>query len=110
MTIFIGLPLGRLRVLGERMRVCLAMFSVGILAFIFMDVAEHGQQILSTTVDHFRHHTASFGHLLGLFALLALGFTLGTSGISAIERRLRPHRTAPAPIAGGEAAAILSVE
>src|SRR5438477_140416 len=54
--------------------------------------------------------TASFGHLLGLFALLSLGFTLGTSGISAIERRLLPNRTAPAPLAGGEATAVLSAE
>jgi ZIP family zinc transporter len=110
LTIFIGLPLGRLKILDQRMRVCLAMFSIGILAFIFMDVTKHGEEILETALDHYKAHTASFGHLLGLFALLSLGFTLGTSGISAIERRLRPNRTAPAPLAGGEATAVLSAE
>src|SRR5438270_10215185 len=89
-TIFIGLPLGRVRRVDDRMRVCLAMFSVGILAFIFMDVTKHAEAILETSVLHFKAHTASFGHVLGLFALLAAGFTLGTAGISAVERRLRP--------------------
>jgi zinc transporter, ZIP family len=110
LTIYLGLPLGRIRRIGERSRVGLAMFSVGILAFIFMDVTKHGEAILETALAHFKAHTASFGHLLGLFALLALGFTVGTAGISAVERRLRSRRSAPAPIAGGEAAAVLDAE
>ena len=109
-SIFIGLPLGRIKRVDDRMRVGLAMFSVGILAFIFMDVTKHGEQILETALAHYKAHTSGFGHLLGLFALLALGFTIGTAGISAIERRLRGRRLAPAPIAGGEAAATLSPE
>src|ERR1700732_1280496 len=105
-----GLPVGRIKRVDDRMRVCLAMFSVGILAFIFMDVTKHGESILETTVTQFKAHTASFGHVLGLFALLGLGFTLGTAGISAAERRLR-RRRAPAPgIAGGEVTAALGAE
>jgi ZIP family zinc transporter len=110
LTIYIGLPLGRMRGVDDRMRVCLAMFSVGILAFIFMDVTKHGEQILETSLDQLKAHTASFGHVLGLFALLAVGFTSGTAGISAIERRLRSRRSAPAPIAGGDTTAVLSAE
>ncbi len=109
-TIFLGLPLGRIRGVDDRLRVCLAMFSVGILAFIFMDVTKHGEQIIETSVTHYRAHTASFGHVLGLFALLTAGFTVGTAGISAVERRLRSRRSAPAPLAGGEATAVLSAE
>jgi ZIP family zinc transporter len=110
LTIYIGLPLGRMRGVDDRMRVCLAMFSVGILAFIFMDVTKHGEQILEAALGDFKAHKAGFGHVLGLFALLAVGFTSGTAGISAIERRLRSRRPAPAPIAGGDAAAVLSAE
>ena len=110
LTIYIGLPLGRMRGVDDRMRVCLAMFSVGILAFIFMDVTKHGEAILETALTSFKDHRASFGHVLGLFALLAAGFTGGTAGISAIERRLRSRRPAPAPIAGGDATAVLSAE
>jgi ZIP family zinc transporter len=110
LTIYIGLPLGRMRRVDDRMRVCLAMFSVGILAFIFMDVTKHGEEILETALASFKDSKASFGHVLGLFALLAVGFTGGTAGISAIERRLRSRRPAPAPVAGGDATAAVSAE
>jgi zinc transporter, ZIP family len=106
-TIYLGLPLGRMRFLDDRLRVSLAMFSVGILAFIFMDVTKHGEQILETALGRFKDHTVSFGHMLGLFALLTVGFTIGTAGISAVERRLRTRRNRPAPVAGGEASVVL---
>jgi ZIP family zinc transporter len=109
-TIYLGLPLGRMRGVEDRLRVCLAMFSVGILAFIFMDVTKHGEAILETAVDRYKNGTAGFGHVLGLFALLAVGFALGTAGISAVERRLRARRAAPAPLAGGEAEAVLDAQ
>src|SRR5260370_42385748 len=88
LTIFLGLPLGRIKGVDDRLRVCLAMFSVGILAFIFMDVTKHGEQIIETAVTHYTPHTASFGHVLGLVALLTAGFTVGTAGISALDPRL----------------------
>jgi zinc transporter, ZIP family len=101
LTIYIGLPLGRMERVGVRLRVGLAMFSVGILAFIFMDVTANAQGILSDALSSFKDHHGSFAHVLGLFALLALGFTAGVGGISAVERRLR-GRPLP-PIAGGAA-------
>jgi ZIP family zinc transporter len=109
-AIFLGLPLGRVRRVDDRMRVCLAMFSVGILAFIFMDVTKHGEGILQTAVTDYKAHTAGFGHVLALFALLAVGFTLGTAGISAVERRLRSRRSAAPPIAGSDVATVVGAE
>src|SRR5438046_2438973 len=106
-TIYLGLPVGRVRWIDDRVRVCRAMFSVGILAFIFMDVTKHAEEILETALDQYKAHSASFGHLVGLFALLTAGFVVGTAGISAIERRLRERRAAPAPVAGAEATAVL---
>ena len=102
-TIYIGLPLGRVKRVDDRIRVALAMFSVGVLAFIFMDVTNHGQQIVDSTLSNFKDHKTSFAHVLGLFALLATGFTVGTAGISAIERRLRSRVQIGPPIAGGAA-------
>jgi ZIP family zinc transporter len=107
-TIFLGLPVGRVPRVDDRARVALAMFSVGILAFIFMDVTNHAQQVLADAVSSFKDHRSGFGHVLGLFGLLAAGFTAGTAGISAIERRLRRRRAALPPIAGGEAGAALA--
>ncbi len=98
-TIYIGLPVGRMERVNDRARVALAMFSVGILAFIFMDVTTHGQEIVASALSSFKDHHDSFGHVVGLFALLALGFTAGVAGISAVERRLN-RRPSPPPIAG----------
>ncbi len=106
-TIFLGLPLGRMHAVSIRARVCLAMFSVGILAFIFMDVTKHAEGILESALSGYKDHSQSLGHVLGLFALLALGFTLGTAGISEAEQRLRARRSRLAPLAGGEAGAVL---
>ncbi|MGH2878178.1 MAG: ZIP family metal transporter [Solirubrobacteraceae bacterium] len=107
-TIYIGLPLGRMESVGTRMRVCLAMLSVGILAFIFMDVTSHAQSIVADALDAFKNKNGSLGHVLALFALLAAGFTAGVAGISAVERRLlvprngvRDRPLPPPPIAGG---------
>lgn len=88
LTIYLGLPLARARRVDERSRAALAMLSVGILAFIFMDVTAHGQEIVSASLSSFHDHRTSFGHVVSLFVLLAAGFTAGTVGIAAAEARL----------------------
>jgi ZIP family zinc transporter len=101
-TIYLGLPFGRIERIDDRMRVALAMFAVGILAFIFMDVSSNGEQIVATAVQDVKHHHSSLGHVIALFALLAAGFTAGAAGISAAERSLR-RRSSTRPLIGGGA-------
>lgn len=104
-TIYIGLPVGRMRLLSSRLRVALAMFSVGILAFIFVDVLSNGLEIVDGALDHFKRDHAALGHLLWLVFLLAAGFAGGSAGLALLERRLqRRARRLPA-IAGGAVAA-----
>jgi ZIP family zinc transporter len=107
-TIYLGLPLARLRLLSDRARVALAMFAVGVLAFLFVDVMSHGEEILEEAVEEFGKGKEGFGEV-GLYgALLAGGFAAGTAGLALLERRMRPRgRTSP-PIAGGESAAVVS--
>jgi ZIP family zinc transporter len=107
-TIYLGLPVGRLQLLGSRSRVALAMFAVGVLAFIFVDVLKNGGDILSTAVTQLKHHDRSVWHLIGLVALMGLGFAAGSAGLGLLERRMRPvgGRT---PIAGGADAAAMPV-
>jgi ZIP family zinc transporter len=99
-TIYLGLPFGRLQLLGNRARVALAMFAVGVLAFIFVDVMEHAFGIVEEAVEGFKHGSGSLGHAVGLAALLGGGFATGLAGLAMIERRLRSMRPLP-PIAGG---------
>jgi ZIP family zinc transporter len=103
-TIYLGLPIGRIGHVDERVRVALAMFSVGILAFIFMDVSSHAEAIVAGTVRSYKSGRASLPHAIGLFALLAAAFAGGSAGISLIERSLRARCLTP-PIAGGSVTA-----
>ncbi len=109
-TIFLGLPIGRVGRVDDRFRVALAMFSVGILTFVFMDVGSHAQGIVTDSLNQFKHHQTGFLHLLALLGLLAAGFTSGTAGISVIERRLRSRSIPRAPIAGGQTGAGFSAQ
>jgi ZIP family zinc transporter len=107
-TIYLGLPFGRLHLLGDRARVALAMFAVGVLAFIFVDVMEHAFGIVEGAVEGFKDESGSLGRAVGLAALLGGGFGAGLAGLAMIERRLRSMRPLP-PIAGG-AIDVLSAE
>src|SRR5579863_628271 len=109
-TIYLGLPVGRVQHIDERLRVGLAMFSAGILAFIFMDVSAHGETIIEGTLNQFKHGHTSFGHVAWLFALLAVGFVTGTAGIAGVERSLMSRRRASAPPIAGAAVGSLAAE
>jgi ZIP family zinc transporter len=99
-TIYLGLPFGRLQLLGDRARVALAMFAVGVLAFIFVDVMAHAFGIVESAVEGFKDESESLGHAVGLAALLGGGFGLGLAGLAMTERFIRSLRPLP-PISGG---------
>src|ERR1700716_2657368 len=105
-TIYIGLPLARLRLLSDRWRVALAMFAVGVLAFLFIDVMGHGIGILQDAVKGFSKGQESLGHTVVLALVLGGGFATGTAGLALLERRARP-KVSP-PMAGGDPAAALA--
>jgi ZIP family zinc transporter len=100
-TIFLGLPLGRLRVMGNRARVALAMFAVGILAFLFADIFEHALEIVEEPVEAFEEGEQGIGEAIGLVALLGAGFAAGTAGLATVERWLRPKGASRPEVAGG---------
>jgi zinc transporter, ZIP family len=101
LTIFLGLPFARLDLLGTRSRIALAMFSVGVLAFLFVDVMEHGFSIVESAVEGFKDGEGSLGRAVGLALLLGAGFAAGTAGLAALEARMRPGKAGLPPIAGG---------
>src|SRR5437588_12091182 len=106
-TIFLGLPVGRLQLLGSRARVAMAMFSVGVLAFIFVDVLSKAIGIVNAALHAAQHDHGSAGYVVWLVVLLAAGFAAGSAGLAVIERRMRPLGAHRPPIAGGAGAAAL---
>jgi ZIP family zinc transporter len=107
-TIYLGLPVGRLQVISSRARVALAMFSVGVLAFIFVDVLSNAHGILAGAIDSYKAGHSSFAHVAGMVALLAAGFGAGSAGLAILERRMRPLGAHTPPIAGGAGAVALT--
>src|ERR1700716_2466386 len=107
-TIYIGLPLARLRLLSDRWRVALAMFAVGVLAFLFIDVMGHGIGILQDAVKGFSKGQESLGHTVVLALVLGGGFATGTAGLALLERRARPKGPVSPPMAGGDPSAAVA--
>jgi ZIP family zinc transporter len=105
-TIFLGLPVGRMRLLGSKARVAMAMLSVGVLAFILVDVLSHGLGIVSDALTAAKLHHGSVAYLIWLVVLLAAGFAAGSAGLATLERRMRPLGARVPPIAGGAEAAL----
>ena len=97
-TIYLGLPLGRFQFVSQRARVALAMFSVGVLAFLFAEVLVHGVEIVEERFEELGDGEGSLLEGLLLALLFGGGFSVGSAGLALAERRMRPKEP---PIAGG---------
>jgi zinc transporter, ZIP family len=97
-TIYLGLPLGRVQLVSNRARVALAMFSVGVLAFLFAEVLVHGIEIIEHHFEELGEGEGSLVDGLLLSLLFGGGFVAGSAGLALAEQRMRPKQP---PIAGG---------
>ncbi len=99
-TIYLGLPFGRIELVSTRAKVGLAMFSVGVLAFLFGEVLVQGVEIVERTFEHLGEGKGDPGKA-ALFALIfGGGFAIGSAGLAVAQAQMSPGRGAP-PIAGG---------
>jgi zinc transporter, ZIP family len=94
-----------MHLLSSRSRVALAMFSVGVLAFIFVDVLSNGLDIVQQAVQAYKHGNESLAYVVWLVVLLAAGFGAGSAGLAMLQRKMRPVGARRPPIAGGSAVA-----
>ena len=108
LTIFIGLPLGRIKSMSKLTRIALAMFSVGVLCFLFVDIGSHMFSTLEDAVVSFRDGKSGFVHV-ALYVLLASGgFLMGSAGLAWLDSRMRVTPANLAPISGGAPGATLA--
>jgi ZIP family zinc transporter len=98
-TIYLGLPLGRIEFVSRRAKVALAMFSVGVLAFLFAEVLVHGVEIVEEHFEELGEGEGSLLEGLGLALMLGLGFTAGSAGLALAEGWMRGSQQPP--ISGG---------
>ena len=76
LTIFLGLPVGRMSNVGPRLRSGLAATALGILLFLLWDVIENGVSPVETNLD-----AHAWGRFSWLAALLGVGFVVGYMGL-----------------------------
>ena len=100
-TIFLGLPVGRMRGLGPNARSGLSALATGILIFLFWDV-------MSEAVDPIEGalHAHQWGRFSGLSALGVLGFGLGLMSLVYYEAwmKRRANRRSTSLVGPGAAA------
>jgi ZIP family zinc transporter len=84
-TIFLGLPLGRLRNTSRAVTASLSATATGILLFLFWDVLVHGVEPVEEAMDSAREG-GSWAEFAGLAALLAAGFAAGLLSLAYYER------------------------
>jgi ZIP family zinc transporter len=102
LTIFLGLPIGRLRTAIPRLRSLLNAVAVGILVFLLFDVLEHAWAPIDEAAA--QQHT---GPALGYGLLLAAGVAAGLLGLIYFDRWVaaRNTRTTATPATGWRAPA-----
>ncbi|MCO6006133.1 hypothetical protein NE236_14155 [Actinoallomurus purpureus] len=89
-TIYLGLPIGRLRSPLPKVRALLNAAATGILIFLLWDVLTHAWEPIDTALGH--HH---YGAATGNGAVFALCFGVGLVGLVHFDRMVA-RRTAPA--------------
>jgi ZIP family zinc transporter len=98
-TIFLGLPVGRMRNLSPRVGAALSAVATGILIFLFWDVISAGVEPVETHLE--AHSWAAF---LGYAALLTGGFAAGMMSLVYYDGWLKTKRSTP--LVGPGAAAV----
>jgi zinc transporter, ZIP family len=99
LTIYVGLPMGRLTDVSPKMRAALSAVATGILVFLFWDVVSHGVEPVESHLE--AHRWTAFA---GYATLLGLGFTAGLMSLVYYDGWLKNKRSTP--LIGPGAAAV----
>jgi ZIP family zinc transporter len=107
LTIFLGLPLGRVRTTSLRGKAFLNAVSAGILLFLLLDIFEHATGPVEEAMEHAVDGAGSWGRFAATAAVYALGFGVGLVGLFYLARRLqgRARTSPPASVGPGAMAA-----
>jgi ZIP family zinc transporter len=106
LTIFLGLPIGRLRTPAVAPRAFLNAAATGILLFLLWDVLSHAVAPVETALKAATAGSGSWAGFAGLAAVLAVGLALGLVSLVYYERwmgsRAKKRNFGPGAAAAGE--------
>lgn len=96
LTIYLGLPIGRVRDPSVPWRAFLNATAIGILLFLLWDVLSNGIQPVSHALTNAAHHHGSWGRFAGQASVFALALAVGLLSLVYYDRWLkrgdqRPH-------------------
>jgi zinc transporter, ZIP family len=102
-TIYLGLPLGRVRVAGLKTRAFLNAASAGILVFLLFEILVHATDPVEHAVEEAAEGEAGWGQFAALGLVYAVGFGAGLLALLYLGR-LWQRRTRPRTISLGPGA------
>ena len=109
-TIFIGLPIGRLRSAKVELRHFLTSVAIGVLLFLVWDVLTHGYAPLDQALTNFHSGSAGIGPVYGYGALFIGGIAAGLMSLAYYERwlglRVRRKTSGPGAMTAGQLSGI----
>src|SRR6266702_1910945 len=94
-TIFLGLPMGRVRMQSRTTKTFLSGVSAGILVFLFFDILANATEPLDEAVT-----AHAWGRLTGVGLTFAVGLGIGLLGLLYVSRLWR-RRSVPASLGPG---------
>jgi len=109
-TIFLGLPLGRVRASAVGPRVFLNALAIGILVFLLWDVLTHAWEPVDAALGALRDGSAGVGPVVGLGVLFLAGLAVGLLSLAGYEGWMARGDPGPVPRPVGGPGAMAATE
>ena len=107
-TIFLGLPVARLRNVSSKMKAFLNAASTGILIFLLVEIAGHLIEEIEELIEHAMEGEATWSAAIQSGGLFVLGFSVGLLGLVFFERRyLGGAKNGVAPVRRAKQTAVM---
>ena len=108
-TIYLGLPIGRIEKISDRVRTFLTMTSVGILIFLLFDIFSHIKEPIEGTLKQALESKTGAGEFVLLLFIFVIGFAVGLLGLLAFESRFtRTNKESRQPLSPARLAAMIA--
>jgi len=89
-TIYLGLPLGRMKTTSVKVKTFLSGISAGVLIFLLVEILEHAFVPVETALEHAHEGEATWGRFAGMASVYALGIGVGLISLFYVMRALKP--------------------
>jgi ZIP family zinc transporter len=109
LTVYLGLPLGRIKRVSDNLRAFLTMTSVGILIFLLFDIFSHIKEPIEATLQQTLTGQIDAGEVVGLIAVFVVGFAIGLFSLVAFENRFMRDSNISVPLTAKRLAMMIAI-